>query len=291
MNGVTPDPEFTPEQATLPLTRWILDAASAAVAEATAALEAYRFDEYAAVGYRFTWNSFCDWFVEFAKPALAQPDSAEAVEVRRTAGYVLGVVLRLLHPVMPFVTEELWGRFGYGVENSLIRAPWPEPFAVPGAAEARAELDWVVRLITEVRTARAEMNVPPSVKAPLLLKDARPESLARARAWFEAIARLARASSLEPLEGPVPRGSVQAVVDEATVAVPLAGLIDLGAERARLEKERAKAAAEAEKVARKLENPEFVSRAKAEVVEENRERLAAAQSAIARFAAALARIA
>jgi len=291
MNGVAPDPEFTPEQATLPLTRWILDAASSAVAEATAALEAYRFDEYAAVGYRFTWNTFCDWFVEFAKPALAAPGSAEAIEVRRTAAFVLGIVLRLLHPAMPFVTEELWDHFGYGPENSLIRAAWPEPFAVPEAAEARTELDWVVRLITEVRTVRAEMNVPPSQKAPLLLKDAAPATLTRGHAWFEAISRLARAASLEALQGEVPHGAAQAMVDEATVLIPLAGLIDLNAERARLQKERARAAVEAEKVEKKLSNPEFVARAKEEVVEENRERLHAAQSEIARLEAALARIA
>ena len=139
---------------------------------------------------------------------------------------------------MPFVTEELWDRFGYGPPCSLIRAPWPEPFAVPGAAEARAELDWVVRLIGEVRTVRAEMNVPPSRKAPVLLKDASPATLARGERWFEAIARLARAESIAPLAGEVPHGSAQAVVDETTVVIPLAGLIDLAAERARLQKER-----------------------------------------------------
>ena len=291
MNGVTPDPAFDPSQATLPLTRWILDAASQAVVEATAALEAYRFDEYAAAGYRFTWNTFCDWFVEFAKPALADPGSAEAAEVRSTTAHVLGLVLRLLHPVMPFVTEELWDRFGYGAECSLIRAPWPEPFAVPGAAEARAELGWAVRLITEVRTVRSEMNVPPSQKAPLLLKDATPETLARGARWFEAVSRLARAASLEALQGEVPRGAAQAMVDEVTVVIPLAGLIDLDAERARLQKERARAAGEAEKVEKKLSNPDFISRAKEEVVEENRDRLATAQAEIARLQAALARIA
>ncbi len=293
MNGVAPDPSFDPAQATLPLTRWILDAASSAVAEATAALEASRFDDYAAAGYRFTWNTFCDWFVEFAKPAFADTASAsaEAAEVRRTAAHVLGIVLRLLHPVMPFVTEELWDRLGYGAACSLIRAPWPEPFMVPGAAAARAELDWVVRLISEVRTVRAEMNVAPSVKAPLLLKDAAPETLARGGRWFDAIARLARAASLQALDGEVPRGAAQAVVGEATVVIPLAELIDLTAERARLTKERARAAGDAEKVEKKLANPDFVARAKEEVVEENRERLAAALAEIARLDAALGRIA
>ena len=156
--------------------------------EASAALEAYRFDEYAAACYRFTWDTFCDWFVEFAKPALAE------TEVRQTAAYVLGTLLRLLHPVMPFVTEELWDRFGYGEPSSLIRTPWPEPVIVPDAAMAREELDWVVRLISEVRSVRTEMNVPPSALTPILLRDAAPETLARGQRWIEAIRRLARAS-------------------------------------------------------------------------------------------------
>jgi len=291
MNGIAPAAGFTPDQATLPLNRWILAELSEAIGEATAALEAYRFNDYAAAGYRFTWLSFCDWFLEFAKPVLAGGDTAEAAETRRTAGFVLGQVLRLLHPAMPYVTEELWDRFGYGAPCSLIGTAWPEPFAVPGAAEARAELGWVVKLIGEVRTVRAEMNVPPSRLAPILLKDAAPESLARARRWMEAIGRMARADRLEALAGEIPAGSAQAVVEEATVVLPLAGLIDLAAERARLAKDRAKLADEAGKIAKKLGNADFVARAKEEVVEENRERLAAAEAEMARLDAALARIA
>ena len=284
MNAIVPDADFDPAQATLPLTRWILAEASAAVAQANAALEAYRFDEYAAACYRFTWGTFCDWFLELAKPALDEP------EVKRTAAHVLGLLLRLLHPVMPFVTEELWDHLGYGAPCSLIRAPWPATFEVPGAAEARAELDWVVRLIGGVRTVRAEMNVPPSLRAPVLLKDAAPATIARGGRWLEAIGRLARASGFAPLVGAVPAGSAQAVLDEATVVLPLAGLIDLAAERARLEKERAKAQREAEQVARKLDNPDFVARAEPEVVEETRERLENARAEVARLEAALARI-
>jgi valyl-tRNA synthetase len=291
MNGVVPDATFTPADATLPLNRWILAALSDAIGEATTALEAYRLNDYAAAAYRFAWLTFCDWFLEFAKPVLARGDAAEAVETRRTAACVLGRLLRLLHPVMPFVTEELWDRFGYGAPNSLIRAAWPEPFAVPGAAEARAELDWVVRLIGEVRTVRAEMNVPPATLAPVLLKDAKPATLARAGRWLEAIGRMARAAEVAPLVGEVPHGAAQTVVDEATVVLPLAGLIDLVAERTRLERERARAADEAQKVARKLANAEFVARAPEDVVEENRERLAAAEAEAARLAAALRRIA
>jgi len=290
MNAIAPDPTFTPEQATLPLTRWILAAASDAVRDATAALDAYRFDEYAAACYRFTWNMFCDWFLEFAKPALNAVGSAEAEEVKRTAAHVLGLILRLLHPAMPFVTEELWDQFGYGAECSLIRAPWPEPFAVPGAAEARAELDWVVRLVGEVRAVRAEMNVPPSILGPILLKDAAPATLARGARWMEAIGRLARASDLAPLDGEVAKGSAVTVLDEATIVLPLAGLIDFAAERTRLQKDRAKAQKEIEAARKKLDNADFIARAPEDVVEEIRERLAAAQADVARLEAALARI-
>jgi valyl-tRNA synthetase len=290
MNGIAPDPDFDPVAAQLPLTRWILDMANDAVAQATDALERYRIDEYAAAGYRFTWNTFCDWFVEFAKPVLLEGDTPAAREVRGTAAHVLGIVLRLLHPAMPFVTEELWDRFGYGATYSLIRAPWPTPVAVTDGAAARQELDWVVRLISEVRAVRSEMNVPPGTPAPILLRDAAPETLARAARWFDAIKRLARASALQPLVGEMPKGSAQAVLDEATVILPLAEVIDLAVERVRLAKERDKAAVEAKKIAQKLENVDFVRRAPEEVVEENRERLATAQAEMARLEAALARI-
>jgi valyl-tRNA synthetase len=290
MNGIAPDPLFDPEAARLPLTRWILDVANDAVAQATEALERYRIDEYAAAGYRFTWNMFCDWFVEFAKPVLAEGDPQAAREVRATAAYVLGIVLRLLHPAMPFVTEELWDRLGYGAQYSLIRAPWPTPVAVTDGVAARQELDWVVRLITEVRAVRAEMNVPLGTPAPILLRDAAPETLVRAARWSDAIRRLARASELKPLTGEMPKGSAQAVLDEAMVIIPLADVIDLGAERLRLAKERDKAAGEARKLVQKLENQDFVRRAPEEIVAENRERLATAHAETARLDAALARI-
>ena len=179
--------------------------------------------------------------------------------MRETAAHVLGIILRLLHPAMPFVTEELWDRFGYGAACSLIRAAWPEPVAVADAAAAREELDWVVRLISEVRSVRTEMNVPPGTLTPILLRDAAPETLARGQRWIEAIRRLARASELEPLTGEMPKGSAQPVLDEATVVLPLADVIDLGAERARLARERDKAAGEMRKIVQKLDNADFVS--------------------------------
>ena len=290
MNGVAPVPGFDPAAARSPLCRWLLDAANRMVTEADAALEAYRFDDYAAAAYRFTWHTFCDWFLEFAKPLLNGPDGPDTAELRATAAHVLSVILRVLHPAMPFVTEHLWDEMGYGAPCSLIRAPWPQsgPVADPGAV--RDELDWVVRLIGEVRGVRSEMQIAPAVLTPILLRDAKPETMARAARWAESIHRMARASSVEPLDGPLPPGSAQIVVDEATIVLPLAGVIDLDIERTRLAKEHAKALAEAEKVMRKLGNAEFVAKARPEVVEENRGRLAAFQHEAARIEAAIARI-
>ena len=289
MNGITPVP-FDPASSTQPLCRWVLDAANSAIGEATAALDAYRFNDYAAACYRFTWNTYCDWFLEFAKPVLNGPDSPAKTEVRATAAHVFGVVLRLLHPAMPFVTEHLWHEMGYGARCTLIRTAWPEAAAVPEAAAARQELDWLVRLISAVRTVRAEMNVAPSALTPILLQGAGPGTMARAAAWQEALHRMGRASRVEALQGPLPPGSAQVVLDEATVVLPLAGIIDLAAERARLEKDRGRALAEAEKVRRKLDNADFVARAKPDVVDENRERLVAHEAEAGRLAAAVARI-
>jgi valyl-tRNA synthetase len=291
INGMTPDAAFDPASASLPLNRWLLDAANTALADATAALEAYRFDEYAAAGYRFVWNTFCDWFLELSKPMLADgADPADTAEVRATGAHVLGLILRMLHPAIPFVTEELWDRFGYGPTCSLIGTAWPVASPVTGAEAARAELDWVVRLIGLVRSVRNEMNVPPSKPSPVLLRDAPPAAMGRVDRWMDAIRRLARASEIRLLDGEVPKNAAQAMLDETTIVLPLEGLIDIAAERTRLGRERDKLAADAKKTEAKLANADFVRRAPEEVVSENRERLATAQSEIARLQAALDRL-
>ena len=291
MNEIVAQPGWDPASAQTPLARWILDGANTAAAEAGSALDAFRFDDYAAALYRFTWNSFCDWFVEFAKPVLYGPDGPEKDEVMGAAQHVLGVILRLLHPVMPFVTEELWTQLGYGGEASLIKAPWPEATPVREAEAARAELDGVVRLISEVRAVRAEVNVPPSIKTKLLVQGASAETMARAGRWIDAIQRLARVTEIETLEGAAPPGVVQAVIGEATLMLPLADVIDLGAERGRLMKARGLAALEITKIEKKFGNAEFMAKAKEEVIEENRERLENFTAEIARLDAALGRIA
>jgi valyl-tRNA synthetase len=287
MNGVSPNPQFRPEEAGSPLSRWILDAANRAAADATAALDAFRINDYANICWHFVWGDFCDWFLEFAKPAFAGTQAAETKDV---AAHVLGIVLRLMHPVTPYVTEALWDHFGYGEAGSLIRAAWPEAMRVQEPETARAELSWTQKLISEIRTVRSEMNVPPSVKSPVFLKDAAPETLARAERWREAIFRMARASEIGPLTGAIPKGSAQLVLNEATLVLPLAGLIDLDAERARLGAARKKSFAELQKVEQKLGNSDFVARAPEAIITENQERRENFLAEIARLDAALARI-
>ncbi|MBS4073640.1 valine--tRNA ligase [Ameyamaea chiangmaiensis] len=290
MNGVAPVSDFDPATAQGVLARWILAELSHAVEQVTSALEAFRFDEYAAACYRFVWNRFCDWFLEFAKPVFSSGDTPEAVELRAVAAHVLGTVLKMLHPGMPYVTEELWHAFGFGPEGSLMTSSWPVANVPEGSEDAQQELDWVIRFITEIRTVRAEMNVPPSRLSPVLLRDAAPGTLARARAWEETIGRMARVSEIGEVGEVMPAGSAQAVLGEATLVLPLAGLINLEVERARLGKELSKAIDEIGKVERKLNNADFVARAKPDVVEENRDRLASFEADKARLEAALSRI-
>ncbi|GBQ95938.1 valyl-tRNA synthetase [Acetobacter nitrogenifigens DSM 23921 = NBRC 105050] len=291
MNGVKAAPGFDPAKVVSPLGRWILHEASKAVQEATAALEAYRFDDYAGACYRFVWNRFCDWYLEFTKPAFTGEAGPEAEELRAVTAHVLDVVLRLLQPVMPFVTDTLWSEFGFGPSGGLIGAAWPEQIPVTDAAGAAAELDWVIRFISEIRTVRSEMNVPPSRLSPVLLQGATQESVDCATRWREAIGRMARVSEIEALQGEPPRGSAQTVLGDTTLVLPLADLIDLDVERARLAKELDKARGEIEKTERKLGNADFIARGKPEVVEETRERLVAQQGERDRLQVALGRLA
>ena len=294
LNAVRPDPAFDPARAQGSLARWVLDAANTALAQATAVLEAFRFDEYAAACYQFTWNIFCDWFLEFAKPSFAADP-----ELRAAAAHVLGLMLRMLHPVMPFVTSVLWGEFGFGPAAELIAAAWPEPCAIPHAGEERAEAEWLIDLISNVRTVRSEMNVPPSVLSPLLLRSPTAKVQAWSASWSEVIGRMARVSHIVALDGEPPPHSAQFLLQTAagaptpeitSVVLPLEGLIDMAAERTRLGREMADGEADAQKLRAKLANADFVARAKPEVVEETRKRLAAAEATLLRLRAMLSRI-
>ncbi|MCC2099973.1 MAG: class I tRNA ligase family protein, partial [Hyphomicrobiales bacterium] len=274
-----------------PINRWIVGEAAAAVTETTAAIEAYRFNDAAGAVYRFVWNVFCDWYLELAKPLLTGDDEAIKTETRATAAWTLDVIFKLLHPFMPFLTEELWaikGAEGPRRENLLVLSEWPSLEGL-GDAEAEAEVGWVVDLVTEVRSVRSEMNVPAGAQVPLALVGADAAIKQRATDWGETIRRLARISEIS-FAPAAPAGSAQMLVRGLTVAMPLAGAIDISAEKARLSKEIGKLDGEAKKIEAKLGNPDFLTRAKEEVVEENRERLEDTRAKIAKMTVALERL-
>ncbi|MFQ5959646.1 MAG: class I tRNA ligase family protein, partial [Alphaproteobacteria bacterium] len=291
MNRCTPHPGFDAYACEQPLNRWIVGEVAKTGARVDAALEAYKFDQAAGAIYQFIWGSFCDWYLEFSKPVLGGPDGAARDEVRATAAWVLDQILLLLHPIAPFVTEELWGRLAEGRRTLLIEAPWPEYPKDAVDAGADAELGWVVRLVSEVRSARAELRVPPKAHVTLLCRGAGETTERRLRTHGELIATLARLERIEIVFDEPPAGSAQLVVDEATFALPLAEVIDIGEEKARLARQMGKFDGEIALIDRKLANENFTARAPEHVVEEQRERRAEAEAARAKLAAALDRLA
>ena len=290
MNECKPVAGFDPKSATTTLNRWIVGKTAEAADKIAAAIEAYRFNEAAAAIYQFTWGTYCDWYLEFAKPVLQgdQVDAVAQAETRATAAWVLDRIMVLLHPIMPFITEELWSKTAASRPGLLIDAAWPD-FAGFGDKDADAEMDWLVRAISAVRAVRAEMNVAPATKIRLLVKDANPATLGRLERNKDAIFRLARVEAIEPT-AEIVKGSVQIVVDEATFVLPLAGVIDVAAEKARLEKEIAKIDGDIAKTDKKLSNESFVAKAPPEVVETERERRDEAVQARARVRDALDRL-
>ncbi|WP_374448727.1 valine--tRNA ligase [Stella sp.] len=289
MNGCVRVEGFDPTAAKHRVNRWIVGEVARAAERLEQEYAAYRFNDVANVLYQFVWGTFCDWYLEFTKPILAGGDAEAAAETRATTAWVLDQILLLLHPVMPYITEELREQLGGG--PALITSPWPVYGEVHRDAPAAAEMGWVVRLVSEIRTIRAEMNVPVAAEVPLLVKGAGAETEARLATHGDLIRRLARLASIAIAAGEVPAGAAQAVVDEATIALPLAGIIDLAKERARLAREVGKLGDEIAKIEKKLGSADFMAKAPEEIVEEQRERAQAAQEAKAKLEAALARIA
>ncbi|WP_353859321.1 valine--tRNA ligase [Azospirillum formosense] len=279
MNGVAPVPGFKPVGLTQTVNRWIVGALAEAAKKVGESIDAYKFNEAANTAYAFTWGTFCDWYLEFTKPILNGSDEAAIAETRATTAWVLDEILHMLHPLMPFITEELWEQLSADRANRLISARWPEHGAELIDPAARDEMDWVVRAISSVRSMRSEMNVPPAAQIELKLKDAGPESLKRLDTHRDLILRMGRLASAEPLSGPVPKSAVQAVLDEATLILPLEGIVDLDKERARLTKEIEKLSGEIKKIDAKLSNEQFVAKAPEEVIEEQRDRRDTAEQA------------
>lgn len=291
MNGCVRAPGFDPGAVKQTLAKWIRGETARTAAEVTAALEACAYDEVAGSLYRFIWNVFCDWYLELAKPILNGPDEAAKAEIQATTAWVLDQCLLLLHPVMPFITEELWeqtGKEGPARAGFLMTESWPDYPADYVDASASAEIGWVVDLVTEVRSLRAEMNVPPGARIPLTLAGAGEAAAARLERHRDLILSLGRLQSADL--GEAAAGSVPFVIGEATGSLAVADFIDLAAEKTRLTKEIAGHEADIERVNRKLGNPDFLAKAKEEVIEENRTKLADAEAAKAKLGAALKRL-
>ena len=320
MNGCASVIGFDPKSAKETLNRWIAHETAHAAREITGAIETYKFNDAAAAAYRFVWNIYCDWYLELAKPVLLGPDGASKRETQAMVAWARDEILKLLHPFMPFVTEELWAvsvipgpaegrnpesrdagtegssldsgsgaarRPGMaGRESLLALSNWP---ALEGLTDdkAEAEIGWVIDLVTAIRSIRAEMNI--AVAVPLVLAGASAETQARAERWAEFIQKLARVSEISSAVT-APQGSVQLVVRGDVAALPLIGVIDLAAERARLAKDMAKADADIARVDAKLGNANFVARAPEEVVEEEKEKREEALGRKEKIAEALERL-
>jgi len=283
---------YDPRSPDKTVNKWIVGETAKCAAAVTRELEARRFNEAAGALYKFVWNVYCDWYLEFIKPLLNGEDEAAKTETRRTAAWVLDQILIMLHPFMPFITEELWARTGeYGSTRAgmLIAEAWPKLSLDLIDAGAEAEIDWIVRLIEETRSTRAELNVPAGAKIPLLLIGADHESETRLERYQDLIDRMARLEYSTSADQ-APAGSVTFVLGGATVALPMEGVVDLPAEAARLAKDIAKLEAEIAKMDQKLGNAQFIERAPEEVVDELRERREAAAVSAAKLAQALAQI-
>ncbi|MCO5072848.1 MAG: valine--tRNA ligase [Rhizobiaceae bacterium] len=290
MNGVKRNDEFWLKDAKLTVNRWILTELTRASRDITDGIASYRFNDAASAAYRFVWNLFCDWYLELLKPIFMGDDEAAKSESQAVAAFVLDEIYKLLHPMMPFMTEELWAHTaGEGKEREVLlcHAEWPKPDFADD--EAAAEINWLIDLVSGLRSVRSEMNVPPSAIGPLVMIDANDATRARLERHEQAIRRLARVGDISHAAA-APKTSAQIVIGEATASLPLGDLINLEAEAARLHKEIAKVTQEAARLFKKLANEKYVANAPDDVVAADREKLAEFEATQMRLQAALARI-
>lgn len=288
MNECKPDASFDPAKASSTLNKWIVHEANECAASVTRELEAFRFNDAAGAIYKFVWNIFCDWYLELAKPVFMGEDEGAKAETRAAAAWALDRILTLLHPFMPFVTEELWGAFAK--RDALITSQWPLIDKALSNNDAATEINWVIDLITAVRSVRQEMNVPVAAKIPLLFIGGGNDDEVRLDRHNDVLLRLARLSEIK-IASAAPKGAVQIVHGDAVAALPVADFIDIAAEKARLVKEKDKATKEIAGIDKKLANKNFVDKAPAEVVEEQHTRRANFEAQLTTLDAALARLA
>jgi valyl-tRNA synthetase len=287
-NGICASEQIEPPAAVLAVNKWIIAETVQTVQAMDLAFADYRFDEAANAIYQFTWSRFCDWYLELIKPVLQTEGAEGADETRKVAGWVLDQILVMLHPFMPFITEELWSKLGDRPDYPLITAKWPMADARAIDPAALQEIDWLIRLVSDIRTARTELDIKPGARLALHVRDAHGDTLERLTRQAAVLGRLAR---VDRAEGDAPAGgAVQIVVDEATFVIPLEGVIDIEAERARLAKAIAAAEKERDGLNARLSNPAFVEKAKPEAVEKARADHAEKAAEVARLQAALGRL-
>ncbi len=291
-NGIGASQSVAAPKAELAVNRWIIGETVETLEKLNKAFAEFRFDGMADTIYHFVWDQFCDWYLELIKPAFVDGEKQEMdAESKAVAGWVLDQILVMLHPFMPFITEELWHALSdpaHPRPYDLIHAKWPAPEAVADA-DAKAEIDWLIRLTGEVRTAKSELGIAPGAKLDAFVRDASTGTLARIERQAAVLDRIARLSSVSTGEAPA-GGSIQLVVDEATFVMPLGGVIDLDAEKARISKAIEAADKEAKSLAGRLNNPAFVEKAKPEAVEKARADHAEKAAEVERLTAALARL-
>ena len=272
MNDCLPKADFDPAKAELPVNQWIIHNVKKCQQDIDKALEAYRFNDAANVAYQFVWGQFCDWYLEFTKPILAGDDQAKADEVRATTGWALQQILLLLNPFMPFITEELNEQLGFKQgEEWLFTSQWPEYGDDLSNDCAVQQIEWVIKIISEIRSVRSDMNVPAKAEIDLLVKDASDSVKYGFDTYGDVMMKMARLSSVGYTDE-APKGAIQVVADEMTTLVlPIAELIDLDQERERLQKEITKLEENINKISKQLDNQNFVANAPAEVIEEKRD--------------------
>ena len=282
-------PKASAPKASQTLNKWIIGETAKVREEVDAALDSYRFNDAASALYGFVWGKVCDWYLEFSKPILQGEDAAAKAETQATLRWVLDQSLILLHPIMPFITEELWGHADQRAKM-LIHADWPSYTAADLVdPEADREMNWVIGLIDTVRSARAQTHVPAGLKVALLVSSLDDKGQ---EAWDNnhvLIQRLARIESLTAVDE-FPKGTVTIPVAGGTFGLPLADIIDVGSEIARLEKTLGKLTKELGGLRGRLKNPKFAESAPEEVVEETRANLAAREEEEGKIKQALARL-
>ena len=284
------DPAFNPANVKLSVNKWIIGEMVKATADVTKALEAFRYNDATAAIYHFTWGTFCDWYVELIKPQFFGEDEQAKVETRNCAAWVMDQILKSLHPFMPFITEEIWGSLRDDRETDLIIADWPTQDSALINDQASAEMGWVIQLVSDIRTARAEMNVPAGAKLEMLVQGASTDTEKSLDSQGAVIKRMARIENISLHDGDAPKGAVQVVVGEATYFMPLSGVIDIEAEKARLQKNLDKLAKEIGGISGRLNNEKFMAKAPENVVAENRKNLEQAEQKAVKIKEGISRL-